>query len=296
MGWRIVFIEDAQRLNYKLDSIGIKKKEETFWINIKEIDTLIICDTRCVLTTYLLVELMQNNVDLIFCKKNLMPIGSTRPFFANARSSKSNRRQLYWTNDISRIVWKEIVKNKIMLQSDLLLSFGHIAAAKKINQYVDEVKDGDITNREGIAAKIYFRTLFGVNFSRKDDLLENSCLNFTYQIIRSKIAQEIVAFGYNPAIGIFHISEYNQYNLADDLIEVYRPFCDKYVLETLNNYNIGYLTSQIKKDLLGIFMYSVYFDGKKYKLMDSIKLYISQILNALTYGEISNLKKIYFDE
>ena len=49
-----------------------------------------------------------------------------------------------------------------------------------------EVEDGDPTNREGLAAKVYFRELFGEGFSRerRDEGIINSSLNYIYQIVR----------------------------------------------------------------------------------------------------------------
>ena len=57
MGWRIIYIEEATRINYKLNSIGIMYKEEIIWICLDEIDFIIIETLTCNVTIKLLSEL-----------------------------------------------------------------------------------------------------------------------------------------------------------------------------------------------------------------------------------------------
>ena len=40
---------------------------------------------------------------------------------------------------------------------------------KMLLNYATEVKDNDVTNREGHSAKVYFNALFGFDFSRDDE-------------------------------------------------------------------------------------------------------------------------------
>ena len=45
------------------------------------------------------------------------------------------------------------------------------------------------------------------------------------------IARGLVAHGLHPPIGLFHVSEQNAFNLADDLIEPYRAIVDLHVAQ-----------------------------------------------------------------
>ena len=65
---------------------------------------------------------------------------------------------------INKQIWKQIVERKIQNQSNLLskLSLGE----NLLKHYYTNVKSGDTTNREGIAAKQYWRHLFGEKFLR----------------------------------------------------------------------------------------------------------------------------------
>ena len=42
MGWRTICINEAIRLNYKLNSLGVLQKDEIVWINLDEIDIIIV--------------------------------------------------------------------------------------------------------------------------------------------------------------------------------------------------------------------------------------------------------------
>ena len=75
------------------------------------------------------------------------------------------------------------------------------------------------THVEAKAAAYYFRCMYGLGFSRGNDHIINSALNYGYAIIRGMIARSIICYGLEPSIGIFHHSELNNYNLADDMIE-----------------------------------------------------------------------------
>ena len=94
--------------------------------------------------------------------------------------------------------------------------------------YYVNVKVGDSSNREGIAAKIYWKKLFGKNFIRdRIGDVPNNFLNYGYTLLRSFTSRAIMDAGLLPLIGIFHKNYYNSFPLADDLMEPYRPFIDE---------------------------------------------------------------------
>ena len=86
---------------------------------------------------------------------------------------------------------------------------------------------------EGYAAAYYFSVLYK-NFKRDTEALvdvRNAAINYGYALIRSNIVRSISAVGLLPVFGIKHDSELNPFNLADELIEPFRPFVDKIVFE-----------------------------------------------------------------
>lgn len=54
-------------------------------------------------------------------------------------------------------------------------------------------------------------------------------LNYGYAVVRAAVARGLVAAGLLPALGIGHASAANAFNLADDMVEPFRPFVDRAV-------------------------------------------------------------------
>lgn len=78
---------------------------------------------------------------------------------------------------------------KIRNQSKLLthLNLGE----DPLKVYYNNVKTGDTTNREGVAARIYWRTMFGKDFSRdRFGLTPNDMLNYGYAILRANVTRK----------------------------------------------------------------------------------------------------------
>lgn len=182
MGWRIIYIEEANRINYKLNSIGINHKEEIVWISLDEIDMIIIESQSCNTSIKLLTELSKKGINVLLCGDTHMPIGMLTSINNNQRTSKYNRLQMEWKNEIKQIVWTKIIRHKILLQIGCLAKLNKTEKISLLKSYTEEIKKGDITNREGLSAKVYFHELFGLDFVRKrnaEDII-NSSLNYIY--------------------------------------------------------------------------------------------------------------------
>jgi CRISPR-associated endonuclease Cas1 len=59
----------------------------------------------------------------------------------------------------------------------------------------------------------------------------NAMLNYGYGILANKVRSQIVAAGFDPAIGILHGNAGNSIPLVYDLMEPFRPVIDRAVLE-----------------------------------------------------------------
>lgn len=166
-----------------------------------------------------------------------------------------------------------------------------------MDEYIQSIEYGDKTNREGLASRTYFKELFGISFKRFNEDIINFCLNYAYQILRSKISQEIVALGYQPSFGICHKNEYNTFNLADDFIEVFRPIIDYYVYKILNETEEEYLTPSLKGKLINIVNERVEFKNNTYKIHNVISFYLQDLTNFLETGDLSkvNFPKIIWN-
>lgn len=96
-------------------------------------------------------------------------------------------QQINLSKQIKDEFWKKIVQTKIINQGLVLKILKYDSEiVSQLQTFANTVQCGDITNREGHAAKVYFNTLMGTSFSRGDDnILINSGLNYGYAIIRS---------------------------------------------------------------------------------------------------------------
>ena len=155
-----------------------------------------------------------------------------------------------------------------------------------LQQYLQELEFGDVTNREGHAAKVYFNALFGMDFTRTAECPINAGLNYGYAILLSAFNREIVSSGCMTQIGIFHDNQFNPFNLASDLMEPYRILVDRkvYAMKLQN------LEHEEKMELVNILNQEVYISGRKEYVNIAIKIYTKSVLDALNEKDVSVMR------
>ena len=195
------------------------------------------------------------------------------------------RKQIKWHNNIKQAVWTEIVTEKIRKQKELLEYLGK-EEAELLNTYLLEINWNDETNREGHAAKVYFNSLFGKDFSRTSENTINAALNYGYSIILSTFAREIVANGYITQLGLFHDNMFNQFNLASDLMEPFRIIVDREVFIM----NHDKFEHEEKMQILNILNEEVRIDTKIQYVNNAIKIYCKSVFDALNENDSSLIK------
>lgn len=284
MSFRTVVITKQAKISYKNRFLVVKQDIDEKYIHLSEIDTIIVDSISVSISSYLLKELADNKINIIFCDDKHNPYGELQPFYSRHNSSKKILEQVKWTNKEKDLVWQAIVKNKILNQAFLLKKIKS-KQHDLITSYIKEVTIGDKTNREGHAAKVYFNSLFGKNFVRGNNDKINASLNYGYAILLSTVSKEIVNNGYLTQLGIHHKNEFNPYNLACDLMEPFRIIIDSFVYYNKDKE----LDSNFKLDIINIFNNTYTFNNKKYTLKDIIGLYVKNTL------DIFNNNKEYKD-
>lgn len=300
MSWRTIYITESERLGLYLDNLLVIKNGEEYKIPLKDIGSVIVEDNRTVITLKLINKILKYNILLIFCDDKYNPIGilnSTNGYF---RQSKIVNQQINWDRELKDILWKEIVKVKLQNQNFILKKLEKDnEVVENIEKYIQEVEKGDITNREGLGAKIYFRELYGATFIRGDKDVINSALNYGYTIIHSKIARVIAGKGLLTYLGIHHKSEYNQFNLASDIIEVYRPLVDYFVYIYMKH--ASYFSKEDRVELINLLNAKVLQGRYMESVSNSIEKYIDMIIEFFETGvfdieKIPSLSKFEFYE
>ena len=284
MSWRTVVVSSSAKLDYQMVYLVVRK-DTTTKIHLGEIRTLMIESTAVSLTAALLSELVKKKVKVIFCDEKRNPSSELMPYYGSHDCSLKIKRQIAWTDDIKGAVWTEIVYEKIRQQKYLLQEYGKVEA-ELLQGYLEEITYGDATNREGHAAKVYFNALFGKDFTRTDDLLINTALNYGYSILLSAFNREIVLNGYLTQLGLFHDNMFNRFNLASDLMEPFRPLVDYMVLQmTLVEFE------RIQKmELVNLMNKEVIINDRCELISNAIKIYCKSVFDALEDGDVSLIR------
>lgn len=276
MSWRIIVISKRAKLDLQLGKMVVRSDEITK-IVLSEISTIIIESTAVSITASLIVELAKRKIKVIFCDEKRNPSCELVNYYGSHDTSNKIRKQIAWKQQTKEAVWTEIVTDKIRKQKDLLELLGRKESAL-LKTYLKEIAWNDGTNREGHAAKVYFNSLFGVDFTRTEDSFINAALNYGYSILISAFAREIVASGYLTQLGIFHDNMFNQFNLASDLMEPFRILVDREVLLM----DLEEFEHAEKMQLINILNHEVRIDGKIQYVNNAIKIYCKSVFDALS--------------
>lgn len=275
--FRTLFMSKPTKLSHKNNNLVIQDEKEVF-IPLRDIHTIVIDTPQITLTSSLMKELAKHKILVFFCDDSHLPAGVFSPFLAHYRSFAILDLQINLTKQNKSILWQKIIQAKIQNQTNLLKQENKTSIATKLQSLQKGVKLADSTNNEAKASALYFPSLFGKGFSRKDFSPINSALNYGYAIIRGCIARNLVGSGLLPSLGIFHANQFNPFNLADDLIEPYRSFVDSKVLSL----DIGSeleLTHRV--ELVNLLNARVLLGNKVYPLHRSITRVVWSISNFI---------------
>ncbi len=284
MGFRTLVVSSRCKLDYKMGYMEMRA-EDTKKILVSDLEILIIENPAVSLTGVLLEKLVEEKVKVIFCDSKRNPQSELVPCYGSHDCSRKIKTQLEWGEDIKGEVWTRIVSEKICKQAEFLEELGHTKESKMLREYIDQMEFRDVTNREGHSAKVYFNALFGMDFSRNDNVPINAALNYGYSIVLSAINREVVANGYLTQLGLFHDNIYNQFNLSCDLMEPFRIIVDRYVRTN----SFDEFGTEEKHQILSILQIEVGIDNTKQYLINAIKIFVRSVFDALNDADTSEI-------
>jgi CRISPR-associated endonuclease Cas1 subtype II len=284
-GFRELIISSKSLLSYKNNWLVIRSLEGNRKVFLDEVEVIILENPASSITAFCAVEMAKRNVKLIFCDEKHNPIAEMLPLYGSYDCAAKLNAQIQWKSETKAAVWQSIVKSKISHQAKLLKEFGCDTASDKLIAELSKVKPGDKTNREGMAARVYFNNLFGLDFNRErgeDARQYNAALNYGYAILTSLFNRYVVAAGYSTQLGIFHHGTENQFNLSCDLMEPFRPLIDREVL-----YGCSHAFDDAEKYRLANTIFTeVKIDGAIQTLDNAVPIYLRGIFDALNTGQI----------
>lgn len=296
MGYRQVIIKKSEKLHFKDNQLIIDKDESSTKVPLEDINYILIEDSSTILTTRLLAELGKNAISLIVCDEKFEPTSIMYPYNYHFKQLDVFTHQLEIDNSIKNEFWNQIVKRKIENSIRVLeMTSKEEFPISKLTEYINEITDGDSKNREGLAAKMYFRSLFGSDFIRFYDDNVNAALNYGYTIIASAIIRNLAVYGLNTYLGIHHSSKINNFNLAYDFLEPYRSVVDKFVYDNKEDIVLP-LSFEFRKKLINLLNEEVLHQNKKYTIEYSIGLLIKSYIKSFSTGEIKlDLPRIIYE-
>jgi len=236
---------------------------------VEDLAFLVLDQPQITLSHQLIVALQGNNVAIISCDAQHLPHGLMLPMAGHVEHSERLKIQLNVSAPLRKQLWKQTVEAKISQQMLLLKKLK--VNFEPMTDYLNNVKSGDSTNMEGIAAQFYWKQLFENFIRERQGEAPNNFLNFGYAVLRSIVARALVSSGLHPTIGIFHRNKYNAYCLADDIMEPYRPYVDELVFKLMHLPGRPQeLTKEIKAELLKIITADVWMMQKLRPLMVAV--------------------------
>lgn len=274
---RTLYFGNSAYLSLRNNQLVVKKQgEDEKTIPIEDVGFIILDSPQITITNALLEGLIENNCAIINCGKTHLPIGLLLPLSGNILQSEKFQAQIEASVPLKKQLWQQTVQQKILNQADVLRQC-HGVEAKYLTTLANEVRSGDVDNREGVAAAYYWKEMFPniEGFTRdRYGVPPNNMLNYGYAILRGTVARALVASGLLPTLGIHHHNRYNAYCLADDVMEPYRPIVDKLVCVLTENGNScpNDLTMEVKTELLKIPVMDVLIDGKRSPLMNAVSM------------------------
>ncbi len=246
------------------------KKEAQASIPIEDIGVVVLDHQRIVISQATIAKLLANNVAFITCNDTHHPVGLMLNLDGHSLQSQRFRAQMEATDPLKKQLWQQTVKAKIKNQAAVLLLEDQ--EVEQMLYWADSVKSGDADNHEARASAWYWGHIFEAHipgFTRDPKgVAPNHLLNYAYALLRAGMARALVGSGLLPTLGIFHRNQYNAYCLADDIMEPYRPYADRLVLQLVKEkLDEEELTPAIKKRLLQLPAIDVTMQGETSPLM-----------------------------
>lgn len=282
----IIMVEHEMKLKLELDNLVVQCGEERVTYPLNKIECVVIDNMNASITGRLLAKLAEMNISLMSMDKKHLPVGIYSPYSGYSRSSKMLLAQIDFAKRAGGI-WREIVIAKINNQAKTLelLNFDSRIVDNLIN-YAKTVENDDASNKESFAAKVYFNELMGVSFSRgNDEILINGALDYAYAVLRSMIAKVSIGCGLNMHLGLHHKNEYNDYNLADDLIEPFRPIADLYVYKLMQGEE--FFSSMHRKDIVSMLYKKIMYGELNIDIGQAIVEYVKSFVKLIRDNENS---------
>ncbi len=289
MTWRSVMISRPAVLKRDKFALRIEQENDTR-VPFEDIAVIVLNHPDITLTHPVLAACGEYGIALFSTGPTHHPNGVFLPFLPHSRGTRMLRLQLALARPVAKRAWQTIIQQKIANQA-ACLKLAERTGGETLEALARRVRSGDPDNVESQAASAYFRALFGEGFHRRQPRWINAALDFGYAIVRAAIARGLVAHGFMPALGLFHASEQNAFNLADDLIEPYRPLVDLHVIRHAFGHSDDELMPADKAELVSLLNVDLAMPRGKMSALSSIEQAVESLARVVEAGAADALEQ-----
>lgn len=287
MAWRGLHISRPARLKLVAGRMAIEQNDGNVSFPLEDIAWVILDTGQVTLTARLVAGCMEARIPIVFSDARHMPCGLALPFHQHHAQAETTFLQTELSAPFRKRAWMLIVKRKIGNQAENLRLLQH-PEAPALRAMASHVRTGDPENVEARAARYYWPRLFD-DFARGDEAdLRNALLNYGYAVLRAAIARALCASGFTPALGLHHANRKNSFNLADDLIEAYRPIVDWTVVERLRERDQATeMTLNDRREMAGVLTRDIMLGGEQLGVIHAAERTADTLRRAMAAGDPS---------
>ena len=282
MAYRNLMVESPAHISCKQNQLVVCTTQ-TSSVPIEDICAVLIENRQTVITTAALAALAQNGSAVYVCDEKHLPCGVLLPFASHSRQLAVVRGQMEASLPHKKRLWQQVVQAKIANQAQCLALCGKQQEAAALLGRAKTVTSGDKENAEAAAAAYYFPALFGAGFTRSAQDGRNAALNYGYAILRGAMARSVAAYGFLPCLGLHHCSELNAFNLADDLMEPYRPVVDLYAAANISEDSP--LTPVLKRCLYNLLNVEIRINNQRHSVAYAMEQTVQSLRRCTQDGQ-----------
>lgn len=282
MAWKGLHLTRPSRLNYSNRQIVVTQDDGEVRLAIEDVAWVILDTQQVSLTGTLLAACLDAGIVIISCDSKHTPCGLALPFHGHFRQPAIAQAQIAMSEPLKKRLWQSIIQRKIENQS-AILAITAPGEAPALLEMVRWVRSGDPDNVEARAARYYWHRLFA-DFARDDDSdRRNKLLNYGYAVVRAAVARVLVAAGLLPAFGLNHASATNAFNLADDIVEPFRPFVDRIACELAGNEitRSDELTVDDRRAMASVLLENACVGGERLALLVAVERAAASLVSAI---------------
>lgn len=290
MAWKGLHLTQAARLSLADGQCCVKQDAGEVRIALEDLAWIVVDTPQATLSSALLSACMEAGIALVVTDERHTPSGLALPFHRHHRQGAIARLQAGSKDSLKKRLWQSIVRAKIINQSAALAALKH-ADALTLKEIARHVEPDDTENVEARAARFYWGRIF-TDFIRDDtNDRRNKLLNYGYAVVRAGVARALVASGFLPAFGLKHDGAANAFNLADDIVEPFRPFVDLLAHKTFNGGSKnGDLTLEDRRAMAGALLIDGRVGDGQASLLVASEMAAASLVRALEHEKASLLE------